>query len=52
MSVLGGFDVLGWVEGFVAEKLVKSDGFVAAWADAAVAETGHEDVAVFASLGA
>ena len=37
---------------FVSEKLVEGDGFVAAGACAAVADSGHEDAAVFAALGA
>ena len=37
---------------FVGEKFFESDRFVAAWACAAVADSGHENAAVFAALGA
>ena len=34
----------------LVEEFVDCDGFVAAWAEAAVADSGHEGVAVFAAL--
>ena len=52
MSVLGGCDCLGGDGIFVGEKFFESDRFVAAWACAAVADSGHENAAVFAALGA
>ena len=52
MSVLGGCGCLGGGGIVVGEEFVEGDGFVAAGACAAVADSGHEDVAFVASLAA
>ena len=52
MSVVGGCDSLRGDGVLGGEEFFVSDGFVAAWACAAVADSGHEGAAVFAALGA